>query len=130
MKALIIEDNSSLEMPLRNAFKQFVDGIEVDWASSAEEAEEKLQKEEYDLVVADYILPGMRTGVELWERFRFKAKTKWMIMSGVPINEFIEATREIRNCPVFLPKPFTRRDFERTLMGLLRPSTVRFSSRR
>jgi len=63
-QVLVVDD----EEELRNAIVEILtlDGFEVDQASSAEEATEKLAQTAYDVLITDHNLPG-KTGVELLE---------------------------------------------------------------
>jgi DNA-binding NtrC family response regulator len=63
-QVLVVDD----EEELRKAVVEILtlDGFEVDQASSAEEAAEKLAQTAYDVLITDYNLPG-KTGVELLE---------------------------------------------------------------
>jgi DNA-binding NtrC family response regulator len=63
-QVLVVDD----EEELRNAIVEILtlDGFEVDQASSAEEAAEKLAQTAYDVLITDHNLPG-KTGVELLE---------------------------------------------------------------
>jgi DNA-binding NtrC family response regulator len=63
-QVLVVDD----EEELRKAIVEILtlDGFEVDQASSAEEATEKLAQTAYDVLITDHNLPG-KTGVELLE---------------------------------------------------------------
>jgi len=63
-QVLVVDD----EEELRKAIVEILtlDGFEVDQASSAEEAAEKLAQTAYDVLITDHNLPG-KTGVELLE---------------------------------------------------------------
>jgi PAS domain S-box-containing protein len=64
---LIDDDHASLE----TAVNFFTKGgnYEVDTASSADEALERLRDYSYDAVLSDFLMPGM-SGLELWKRLR------------------------------------------------------------
>src|SRR5437773_11985971 len=63
-QVLVVDD----EEDLRKAIVEILtlDGFEVEQASSAEEAAEKLSQTPYDVLITDHNLPG-KTGVELLE---------------------------------------------------------------
>jgi PAS domain S-box-containing protein len=64
---LVDDDHASLETAA-NFFTQSGD-YEVDTASSADEALERLKGYSYDAVLSDFLMPGM-SGLELWKRLR------------------------------------------------------------
>ena len=69
IKVLHVDDDGS-DLELTRIFlKRLNPGIDLDWARSADEGLEKLERESYDCVVVDYVMPGM-DGLEMLERIR------------------------------------------------------------
>ena len=72
-RILIVEDEQSLMLLLR--YNLEADGYEVDSASRGDEADLRLREQVPDLVLLDWILPGL-SGIELCRRIRLRAETR------------------------------------------------------
>jgi DNA-binding response OmpR family regulator len=57
LSLLLVEDEARLAENLRRGLSE--EGFSVEWAGSAETAEQKLTRDAYDLIVLDLRLPGM-----------------------------------------------------------------------
>ena len=69
---LVVEDEEPLSMLLRYNFE--AEGYEVDVAARGDEAELRLRERMPDLVVLDWMLPGV-SGIELCRRLRTRPET-------------------------------------------------------
>jgi two-component system phosphate regulon response regulator PhoB len=74
-RILIVEDEEALTMLLRYNFE--VEGYEVDVAGRGDDAEIKLRENPPDLVILDWMLPGL-SGIELCRRLRVRRETGQM----------------------------------------------------
>jgi two-component system phosphate regulon response regulator PhoB len=72
-KILIVEDEEPLTLLLR--YNLEAEGYEVDAVARGDEAETRLKEAAPDLVVLDWMLPGI-SGIELCRRLRARAETK------------------------------------------------------
>ena len=72
-KVLIVEDETSLAEMLR--YNLEAEGFRVSNAETGEEAEIMLAEERPDLVVLDWMLPGV-SGIEICRRMRSRMETK------------------------------------------------------
>jgi two-component system phosphate regulon response regulator PhoB len=72
-RVLIVEDEEALAILLR--YNLEAQGIEVIEASSGEEAERKAGATRPDLILLDWVLPGL-SGIELCRRLRLRAETR------------------------------------------------------
>lgn len=70
---LIVEDSPTQAIMLQSLLEQ--EGFVVDWASTAEDALDRLAVSLPDMVIADYHLPGIQ-GDEMCRRIRFNMKTQ------------------------------------------------------
>ncbi|HLN08462.1 MAG TPA: response regulator, partial [Xanthobacteraceae bacterium] len=68
-RILIVEDEEPLTLLLR--YNLEAEGYEVDIAARGDEAEVRLKESPPDLVVLDWMLPGI-SGIELCRRLRAK----------------------------------------------------------
>jgi two-component system phosphate regulon response regulator PhoB len=72
-RVLIVEDEEPLTLLLR--YNLEAEGYEVDAVSRGDEAEMRLREQVPDLVVLDWMLPGL-SGIELCRRIRARAETQ------------------------------------------------------
>jgi two-component system phosphate regulon response regulator PhoB len=72
-KVLIVEDEEPLAILLR--YNLEAEGFEVLEARSGEEAERTAQETPPDLILLDWVLPGL-SGIELCRRLRLRADTR------------------------------------------------------
>jgi two-component system, OmpR family, phosphate regulon response regulator PhoB len=73
MRILIAEDEESLTLLLR--YNLEAEGYEVDAVARGDEAELRLREQVPDLVLLDWMLPGM-SGIELCRRIRLRRETE------------------------------------------------------
>ena len=72
-RILIVEDEEPLTMLLR--YNLEAEGYDVDTASRGDEADTRLKEKAPDLVVLDWMLPGL-SGIELCRRLRARPETR------------------------------------------------------
>jgi len=72
-RILIVEDEEALTLLLR--YNLEAEGFEVDSAVRGDEAEIRLQEQVPDLVLLDWMLPGL-SGIELCRRIRARRETE------------------------------------------------------
>jgi two-component system phosphate regulon response regulator PhoB len=72
-RILIVEDEEALTMLLRYNFE--AEGYEVDSVARGDEAETRLKEKTPDLIVLDWMLPGI-SGIELCRRLRARVETR------------------------------------------------------
>lgn len=76
-KVLIVDDEPNMRLLIREELEEL--GLEVDEASNGEEAIEKFQKGDYDLVTLDIEMPGTN-GLEIAGRMRELKKNAKIIL--------------------------------------------------
>jgi CheY-like chemotaxis protein len=112
--ALIIDDSAAirkqLELELRDA------GISADFAESGEEALEKIEDNQYDLVFLDIIMPGI-DGYETCRAMRAKASYKRtpIIMLSGKTSPLDEVQGVIAGATTYLTKPVKSAMLQETL---------------
>lgn len=122
-KVLIVEDDLSLTNLLTYVLEEISPDVEVDWATSGEEAEYYLQRESkyyggtpYDLVIADIFLEGKITGLDIWKLCDEKyPNTNILVTSSLPTDKFLSSIKNEDSCPPYLPKPFTMKECKEAL---------------
>jgi len=113
-KILLVEDDSAFGSALFRVLKQSFGRIQVRMTATAEEGMEFLDKETFDLIVADYTLAGPGTGLDLWTkccRPGKNARTPFVMISGLAVESYLEVASRCASAPLFLPKPFSVNEF-------------------
>jgi two-component system phosphate regulon response regulator PhoB len=116
---LIVEDEEPLALLLR--YNLEAEGYEVDTVARGDEADTRLQERAPDLVVLDWMLPGL-SGIELCRRLRARPETK-----GLPIIMLTargEESERVRGLATgaddYIVKPFSVPELIARVRALLR----------
>ncbi|MBN1522591.1 MAG: response regulator [Candidatus Aureabacteria bacterium] len=102
VKVLIVDDQKSLVWGL----EKFLDerGFFVESVSDGLEGEQKILKEDFDIVVMDLRLPG-KNGLEILESVARKSRSQFILISAFATAEDAEKAA-VLGARDFLPKPF------------------------
>ena len=103
-KILVVDDEVKI---CRNVEKILgKDDYDVSWASSADEALEKMAKESYSLLISDIIMPGMN-GLE----FLKLVKNQWPLTKVIMFTAYASTDTAVKAMRLgavdYIPKPFT-----------------------
>lgn len=126
-RILLVDDERSIRLTLR-VFLENV-GHSVALAEDAEQAGELLEKEHFDVLITDIILPGL-SGVELVQSLRDKEPRPQIIMlTGQPTVE--SASESVRAGAMhYITKPVSRPALLRVVNQALRLASVEGERRR
>jgi two-component system NtrC family sensor kinase len=121
-KVLIIDD----EQPILNLFIHLLGslGHQPDSALSGHEALQKIESQDYDLIICDIKMPGMdgRQVYQSLQQHHPECTQRLVFTSGDTMNETNRRFLEASGCQ-FLPKPFLFDEFHRVFnLALLRAS--------
>lgn len=118
-KVLVVEDSKTDSQILIGCLQQM--GIEVNVATSSEEALEKLQHQKPDAIILDVVLPG-KSGFEFCREIK-----ELPDMSDIPIVMSSTKNTEMdkfwgmkQGADAYLPKPIDQDELTRTLKKLLK----------
>src|SRR5205807_10187822 len=118
-RIMIVEDEEPLTLLLR--YNLEAEGYAVDTAARGDEAEVKLKEAAPDLVVLDWMLPGM-SGIELCRRLRARPETERLPI--IMLTARGEESERIRGLATgaddYIVKPFSVPELLARLKGLLR----------
>ena len=121
MKAsiLIVEDEEALTLLLR--YNLEADGYEVDTVARGDEADLLLKEKTPDLVILDWMLPGL-SGIELCRRLRARPETKQLpIIMLTARGEESERVRGLATgADDYIVKPFSVPELSARVRALLR----------
>ncbi len=106
-RVLVVDDEEIVCASVRRILSKR--DIEVDTVMKADEALDKLDKEEYNLVIMDLMMPEMN-GIELMHAIRKKdLDVPFLMITGYPtIKTAMQALR--LGAIDYIPKPFTRQE--------------------
>jgi DNA-binding NtrC family response regulator len=115
-RLLIVEDEDTLCKSLQRVFSK--EGYEVDRADSAESAFKLLERNSYDLIITDIILPGI-SGIELMTKYRETnpAQKVIIITAYASLTTAVEALKA--GASDFIIKPLMHDEMKRAVRRVL-----------
>ncbi len=120
IKVLIVEDDLCLKAAIFRILSSVSNDVDVNWVTTAQEAMDQIQKSRFDFVIADYLLPDSVNGLSIFEKCKeLDPSMPFLLMSGIPVEAFLEVTMGKKSCPSFLPKPFWPGELRETINNML-----------
>lgn len=117
MKILVIDDDKWIRHSLSLFFEY--EGCRILTLETAEKALEELEKQAYDIIIADYILPGI-DGMEFFKRIQKTHPYTLKILTTACIREkFFSKLKKI-GIQALIEKPLTAKAIEQTLSSLVK----------
>jgi len=119
LTALVVDDSAPVRKQIELELKMF--GIHVDTAETGEQAIEYINKNYYNLVFLDVVLPGI-DGYHLCKMFKKdKAKKKIpVIMLTSKSSPFDRVKGALAGCDTYLTKPVKQETFQKTVKKYLK----------
>lgn len=121
MKILIIEDDDGIRRLLRYDLRQFYS--DVDSAKDGAEAIEFVEKNNYDVIIVDWMLP-VYSGIELVKKFRSQGNSAIMMMLTVKDDESDILEAFDAGVDDYMTKPFSPRELTARIRAHLRRAEV------
>lgn len=125
LNILVVEDDECLRVVVERTFQSLAAQVKVDWATTAQEAVERLYEADYmklpfDLVLADIFLPNLCSGVEVAEFCNENLpKTQILLMSSMPSDQYLQLFQRNHLIPCFIHKPFRTSELRKVVEVLL-----------
>jgi DNA-binding response OmpR family regulator len=119
-RIMIVDDEPDTRFAVRTLLEKH--GFEVIEASGGEEALKKLRENPVDLVVIDFLMPGM-SGRVLAEEIRKDPKLKNLKLVFLTVATLGEVgKKELKKLKIdaYIPKPFENGEFVRRIREILR----------
>ncbi len=118
IRVLHVDDNTS-DLELARVFlTRLSSEIDLDWARSAAEGLEKLERDKFDCVVVDYLMPGMN-GLEMLERIRIDMPDIPFILFTGEGDEEVAARAMVLGADDYVEKELATNHYERLLRRIL-----------
>jgi CheY-like chemotaxis protein len=117
---LLVEDETAISEVQNRILTKEPCNHRVDIANNGKIAMDLLEKNKYDLVSLDYILPGDINGMDLYHHIRLSDKTIPILFVSGNI-EFLESIRELKQKDTnvdLLSKPCPNKDYVNGINGL------------
>jgi len=116
MKMMLIDDDKWIRDSMSIFFEG--EGCPLTTLETAEEGLKLLENEDFQIIIADYFLPGI-TGLEFFQRIRDSHSFVIKIMITAYGNNQLVADAKKSGIHGFIEKPFTTRSIEDSLSRLL-----------
>lgn len=117
-RILIVDDQPDVRMALQMSVKKMNAQYAVSVASDGFEALDLLREEPFDLVITDYMMPGM-DGLELIESIRALSPNTQLIATSALQSKTLGKLLDEARVSYFLPKPFSRDDVHQLVQEAL-----------
>jgi len=104
-KIMIVDDEETLVYYLRQALQLQFPGCSVDVAYSGEEGLSHLAQHAYDLIIADYRMPGF-SGLELIRGVRYLDASTYLILMTAYGTDDLRAEAQLLGVSYYFQKPF------------------------
>ena len=122
LRAFVVEDEESLAVLLR--YNLEAEGFTVECIARGDEAEARLREEQPDIVLLDWMLPGL-SGIELCRRLRARPETKRLPV--IMLTARAEEAERVRGLATgaddYVVKPFSVPELMARVRALLRRSS-------
>jgi CheY-like chemotaxis protein len=118
-KVLIVEDEPFWQLLIERALKKIDDRIVVKFTENANQALQELEKSaDFDFIIADHLLSGSLTGLDLWDTLaEKKSEIPYILISGINKDNFFDRLMPYRTemVPQFIEKPVSIRELSKKL---------------
>jgi DNA-binding NarL/FixJ family response regulator len=118
-RILIVDDEDKIAFFLRESLESLDQNLEIQSATSIEEAMQQVEQQAFDLLVTDLRLPGAN-GVDLIKQVKARhPDTKFILITAFGWDEMLDQVPTLGIYHYFL-KPFHVEDFNRMVLSALR----------
>lgn len=126
-KVLVVEDDLELSSVIDRILISIDPALQLEWATTAEEAITNLIKKSkdnnyipYDLIVCDIFLEGPKNGIDLWKFCHTHyPNVKIVVISGIDLHKLTTLLGNYEAPTFFLNKPFSINDCSNLLEKIL-----------
>ncbi len=116
LKLLLVDDDEWIRDSMRLFFES--EGCDLVTLETAEEALEMIEKQHFDIIIADFRLPGM-DGIEMFKRIRSSCRRVMKILITAYMNKKVVSAAKEAGLHDLIAKPFKPETIEESLSKLL-----------
>jgi twitching motility two-component system response regulator PilG len=115
-RVLVVDDSIPMQKALAAEIKKMDHPSEIDFASSGEEALQYVEKNHYDFIFLDIIMPGI-DGFETCTQMRKQSKLKKtpIIMLSAKTSPLDEVKGVMAGCTTYMTKPIVHEEFQKVI---------------
>lgn len=113
-RVLVAEDDTNVAFLIKDGLADLGADFEVETVSSGEEALERINQDQWDLVVTDHRMPGI-TGLELIETLKERVPATLSILMTAYGSEEVQLAAQRLNVYHYMTKPFPLVDLKRVI---------------
>lgn len=115
MKLLIADDSKAMRLVIGHMLRQAgFKGHQIVEAADGEEALAVVERENPDLIISDWNMPG-KTGIEVLQRLREDGNKTTFGFVTTEVSQEMRSLAESSGAAFLIGKPFTPDDFQRAL---------------
>ncbi len=107
-RVLLFQNDSIWQLIIKRSMELTLNNVFIQVCTSAEDAIDQLKMDHrFDLIIADHLLEGSKTGLDLWDHLvEIKNRTPCVIISGITRSDFYFRIMPYRRemVPLFLEK--------------------------
>lgn len=123
-KALIIEDDITLEPIWEHVLKLVHKDMSYHWVTNAQDGEFALRKtlrnnDHYDIVISDIYLSSNKTGIDLWNQYGQILKGRMLLVSSISHNKLLKSMDPDKPSPLYIRKPLIVTECIEAVYGLI-----------
>jgi twitching motility two-component system response regulator PilG len=115
-KILVVDDSIPMQKALAAEIKKMENPTEIDFANSGEEALQYTDKNNYDFIFLDIVMPGI-DGFETCMQMRKSPKLKKtpIIMLSAKTSPLDEVKGVMAGCTTYMTKPIVHEEFQKVI---------------
>jgi twitching motility two-component system response regulator PilG len=115
-KILVVDDSIPMQKALAAEIKKMGNPTEIDFASTGEEALQYTDKNNYDFIFLDIVMPGI-DGFETCTQMRKSPKLKKtpIIMLSAKTSPLDEVKGVMAGCTTYMTKPIVHEEFQKVI---------------
>lgn len=116
LKLLLIDDDEWIRDSMRLFFES--EGCDLVTLVTAEEALKMIERQPFDIIIADYRLPGM-DGIELFKKIRDSCRCAAKLLITAYMDDKVVSAAKKAGVHDLIEKPFNTENIEESLSRLL-----------
>lgn len=127
-RVLVVEDDVTSQPIWEYIINRADKHAYFDWATSATEAERKIEDAKsdgwkYNLIISDIFLSGSKTGLDLWQRYQSFVDGKMLLVSSIDHMKMAKFMSGNTATPIYIKKPLILKECIEIVYEILNQKT-------